>query len=154
MSKGYYKKNQEPDILHSIIVGIFKLLWWLISLPFKGIKFGRGKTGLSLDEKAYIINKRTEIERMLSSQNQYELKHAVLEADKLVDYCLRAKGFGGETFADKLRSSQQFLSQDLYNQLWQGHKVRNQIAHEQNLQTSNQELVNAAKKLLRYSETI
>jgi hypothetical protein len=154
MSKNYYKKNQQPDILQTIILGIFKLIWWLVTLPFKGVKFGKGKSGLTLDERAYVINKRTEIGKMLASQNQFELKHAVMEADKLVDYCLQIKGFAGTTFADKLRSSQQFISHDLYNQLWQGHKTRNQIAHEQNLQISDQELVSAAKKLLRYTEAL
>jgi len=150
--KGKRNKNNQPDILQTIVVGIFKLLWWLVTLPFKGFKLGKGKSGLSLEDRNYIASKRHEIESLFRSQSVIELKHAVMEADKLADFVLKAKGFQGETFADRLRSAQSFLSSSLYNQLWQGHKVRNQIAHESELTIMNSELREAAEKLLKFTQ--
>ncbi|MEI6498611.1 MAG: hypothetical protein WCO23_01485 [bacterium] len=138
-------KNQQQDILFVIIAGIFKMLWWLITLPFKGIK---KRNDLSVSDRAYISSKREEIERNLQSQNIFELKHALIEADKLLDYTLEKRGFAGKTVADKLKEAQQFLSQDIYNQLWQGHKTRNQAVHEHGINISENQLKEATKKLL------
>lgn len=152
MSKRYYKN--QSTFLETIVVGFFKALWFLVSLPFRGIKWSRGKTGLSVEERNYITSKRLEIEKMLSSENQIELRHAVMEADKLADYTMKQKGYMGETFADRLRSAEDSIPKNIYNDAWQGHKVRNQIAHEQELRIVNNELRDAARKLLSYLKTL
>jgi len=144
-----YKKYNQSDPLQLIVVGLFRLLWWIATLPFKGLVRGK-KKGLSLNDRNYLASKRQEIERLTGSQSEIELKHAVMEADKLVDYAFKAKGFAGETFADRLRSAQSSLNPALYNELWQGHKVRNQIAHEQGVSFSDRELKEAVTKLLMY----
>ena len=147
-------KKNDPTVLEVIIVGIFKALWWLIKLPFKGLKFGVGKSGLSVEDRNYLVTKRQQIESTLNSASEIELKHAVMEADKLVDYALKAQGYSGETFADRLRNAQKFIIYNVYDELWQGHKVRNQIAHEHEAKITNQELANAARKLLNYTKTV
>lgn len=149
----YRKKNQQT-ILEIIVVGIFKGIWFLLTLPFRGIKFGRGKSGLSVEERNYVTGKRLEIEKMLDSKNEIELKHAVIEADKLVDYTLKTKGYAGETFADRLRNAQDSINPSVYNSIWQGHKVRNEIAHEQELRIKNSELREATTKLINYLKNI
>lgn len=150
MSKKQYK-NQQPDILSTIVVGIFRMLWWVICLPFKGL--GR-KKGLTVTDRQFILARQDEIERNLKSSNIFELKHALIEADKLLDYVLEKKGFMGVTLADKLKAAQHSLSHENYNQLWQGHKIRNQVVHEHGYQISNSELRTAATKLLNYTKTL
>ena len=146
MSKNY-KKNQGPTLLEAIFVGIFKGLWFLISLPFKK----RGKRGgLSAQNQAEISAKRQEIESLLSSDNEYELRHAVMEADKLIDHVLKLKGFGGETFADRLRNAEEYIDHNTYQSIWEGHKVRNTLAHEHDASISKEELRGSANKLLKY----
>ncbi len=151
--KGKRNQNQQT-ILEIIVIGLFKALWWLVSLPFKGIKFGVNKVGMSLEDRNYVVTKRHQIESMLNTNSEIELKHLVIEADKLVDYVLKAQGYSGETFADRLREAQSSVNQNLYNEIWQGHKVRNQIAHENEYQISNIELSAAANKLLEYTKAI
>lgn len=140
------KKNQRT-VLEVIFVGFFRGLWWLVSLPFK--KRGR-KAGLTSADRNHIISKRQEIESLLSSDSIIELKHAVLEADKLVDFIFKIKGYGGETFADRLRSAEKFMDRGTYESLWYGHKIRNQIAHDDN-KIEKSVLVSSARKLLNYS---
>ena len=86
----------------------------------------------------------------MKSENIIELKHAVLEADKIVDFKLKATGSQGETFADRLRSLEENIARSLYNEIWQGHKIRNQIAHEDEPRISRNELRAAANKLINY----
>lgn len=147
----YKKKNESPTILEVIFVGIFKALWFLIKLPFRGIK---KKQGISTENKTYIITKRQEIESLLASESEIELKHAVMEADKLVDYILKLKNYAGETFADRMRSAQGAIDSNTCDRIWQGHKIRNQLAHEQGFQISKQELREATSKLLNYTKSI
>lgn len=150
-SGNYKKKSEGPTILEVIFVGIFKALWFLIKLPFKGIK---KKQGISTENKSYIITKRQEIESLLNSESEIELKHAVMEADKLVDYVLKLKNYAGETFADRMRSAQGAIDSSTCDRVWQGHKIRNQLAHEQGFQVSKQELRQATSKLLSYTKSI
>lgn len=151
MSQKNYKKNQGPTLLEVIVVGIFKGLWFLVSLPFK--KRGK-KRGISGHDQAEIMAKREEIERLLSSDNEYELRHALFEADKLVDYILKLKGYGGETFADRLRNAESYIDQNTYQLIWAGHKVRNTLAHEHDARITKAELKQAVYDLMKYTKQI
>lgn len=56
------------------------------------------------------------------------LRHAVSEADKLLDYVMKGSGYRGNTMADRLRHAQKKLSDR--NATWEAHKLRNALAHE------------------------
>ena len=144
----YYKKNQ-PTVLESLIVGIGRGIWFLVSLPFRK----RKKAGLSSEDRNYIIKKRYEVKVMLKSDNNYELRHAVIEADKLVDFILRKKGYGGKTFADRLRNAEGNINHNLYQNIWHGHKIRNQIAHDDS-DINKEILIRSAKILLNCAEVV
>lgn len=146
MSKRY---KYEPTMAETILRAIFKALWFLISLPFKK---GATKKGISLADRNDILVQRSKIESLLNSENEYELKHALMEADKLVDHVLKLKGYAGETFADRLRSAEQYIDSNVYQALWEGHKVRNTLAHEHDAKISKEELREATKKLLKYNK--
>ncbi|MCX6812063.1 MAG: hypothetical protein NTW79_00355 [Candidatus Berkelbacteria bacterium] len=138
-------KNNQQSAEQKIVVGIFRGIWWLISLPFRGIKKTKK---LSLEDQKYLIAKKNEIGEMLKSENQLELRHAVMEADKLVDWNLRARNYRGQTFADRLRLAKQKMPREVYNSIWAGHKVRNRIAHEDG-EISAGELKSAVYNLLK-----
>lgn len=144
-SKKY--KNQGPTILETIIVGIAKGLWYLVSLPFKG---KTGRRGMSQADRNEINAKRHEIESLLNSDNEYELRHAVMEADKLVDHVLKIKNYQGDTFADRLRSAEHHIDRATYQSIWEGHKVRNTLAHEHDARIGKSEIKQAINNLLKY----
>ena len=146
MSK-HYKKNQGPTLLETIFVGIFKGLWFLVSLPFK--KKGK-RRGLSSRDQAEINAKKQEIKKLVLGDNEYELKHAVMEADKLVDHVLKLKGYNGETFADRLRNAEKYIDHNTYQAIWAGHKTRNTLAHEHDAKISSDEIKTAVSNLLKY----
>ena len=148
------KQKYNNDVFQTIVVGVGRMLWWLISLPFRGVKFGKIRSKVTVLEQNYIASKRLEIEKSLMTENQIELRNAVMEADKLVDYAMKVQGYAGQTFADRLKNAQVNLSQSLNNEIWHGHKIRNQIAHESNLAVSNFEMKEAAQNLLKYTRNI
>ncbi len=150
MAKNYKNKN-DKTFLEIIFIGLFKAIWWLVQLPF-GKK--SKKSSLTQSERNQIIQKRIVIEDLLGSKSRIELTHALFEADKLVDYVLKTCRYRGETFADRLRSSEHNIDPDIYNMIWQGHKVRNQLAHETDTNVSDVEIKNATVKLLRFLKNV
>lgn len=55
------------------------------------------------------------------------LKTALMEADKLLDYCMIARGFKGDTVGDRLKSGGSKFKN--LNAVWSAHKLRNELAH-------------------------
>lgn len=58
------------------------------------------------------------------------LKQALVEADKLLDYVLKAKGYYGDGMADRLKKAQSHFTHR--EAVWSAHKLRNTMVHEIN----------------------
>ncbi|OQA03908.1 MAG: hypothetical protein BWY68_00600 [bacterium ADurb.Bin400] len=149
MTKHYSKKNQQtfPELL---IMGVFRLVWGLVKLIFQGFK---PKARLTVADRNYMVSKRLEIETMANSNNIHELRQAVFEADKLVDFALKKQGFAGNNMGERLRSAASSVERGLYHNLWQGHKLRNELAHE-SVSHGQGELREAVQRLLRYISSV
>lgn len=145
------RNQQNQTFLETVVLGIFHVIGQLFKLVL-GIKSKR--KGLTTAERGTVIERRRKIEAMLQSPNVNELRQAVFEADKLVYFILDTMGFAGQSFAEKLRSAEQSMDKMTYNTLWQGHKVRNQLAHESDVEISEQALRDAAGKLLGYTKSV
>lgn len=65
----------------------------------------------------------------VNSESPAEWKLGILEADNMLDSILESEGYRGESLGEKLKSMD---PADLrsYQDAWEAHKVRNQIAHE------------------------
>lgn len=61
-------------------------------------------------------------------ENESANQMAVLSADKLLDRALKARGFAGDTMAERMKKAEhQFKDK---KSVWLAHKLRNRIAHE------------------------
>lgn len=59
---------------------------------------------------------------------------AVMNADKLLDRALKERGFKGTTMGERMTSaSRVFTKRDA---VWAAHKLRNRLAHEENVRLS------------------
>lgn len=68
---------------------------------------------------------------------------AIVNADKLLDMALKARGFKGETMGERLKSAHSQLRNQ--NAVWVAHKIRNKIVHEPDVKLSQQATRNALK---------
>lgn len=59
---------------------------------------------------------------------------AVINADKLVDKALQERAFKGQTMGERMKSAQKTWSKA--NDVWSAHKLRNKIAHDNNVSVS------------------
>jgi|SRR3989344_361148 len=68
------------------------------------------------------------IQKDLAKSEHKDYKLAIIEADGLVDYVLKAYGYQGETMSDRIRAVRH---QDVpsLEHLWDAHKIRNEAVH-------------------------
>jgi len=69
------------------------------------------------------------IETHFYKGSENDMKVAILEADKVLNEALRAAGVPGIQLGDRLKRARASQIPNL-DDLWQAHKLRNQIAHE------------------------
>jgi hypothetical protein len=74
------------------------------------------------------------IEKQLNRAEPSSFHLTVLNADKLLDQALRERRIKGETMGERMRTVKDSWSNA--NAVWSAHKLRNQIAHESDVQVS------------------
>lgn len=105
-------------LLFIIVIVIGVVLLAIIALTRKSPR------GINRDE---FRSKWLAIESSLGSTE--DSRHmAILNADKLLDAALKARGFKGETMGERMKSANKTFRHN--NAIWAAHKLRNQIAHE------------------------
>lgn len=114
------------------IIFVFAAIIVLGGLLFAVITFT--KKGTKHLDKSYYQTRWLALENQLSRDNESSYTATVLEADKLVDAALRQRGFSGSTMGERLKSAGKELPSAQY--IWWSHKLRNRIAHEDNVRIS------------------
>ncbi len=71
-----------------------------------------------------------EINKKINSSSSSDWKIAVIEADKLFDNALTKKGYPGSSVGEKLSQMVPADLPELYEDVWESHKIRNRIVHE------------------------
>lgn len=75
-------------------------------------------------------------------------KHALIEADKLLDFVLKKRGFEG-SLGDKLKRAEKWFSRS--EDIWVAHKLRNRCVHEVGFDVTETE---ARKAISHYKQAI
>lgn len=117
------RRKNETDFFSSVLLILARALWSLVIWPFR-----RGRTR-RIDQAVYRAHWRT-IAATGQTANDHARKQAILDADKLVDQVFRDLSIPGKTFGERLRAAEGRLHKTTYQDLWDAHKLRNQIAHE------------------------
>jgi len=63
------------------------------------------------------------------------MQFAILQADKLLDKALKESGYKGKTMGERMTSASRIFSKP--DNVWSAHKLRNKIAHEQNVNVNS-----------------
>lgn len=148
----YYKSKKQAGVLETIIMSLLKGLWFLISWPFK--KILKIKDQKSKIDKIANLEKWMEIEKLLESGDEIHARQAVIEADKFFDSILIMLGSQGKTFADRLRNFENHFNRNIYQSVWNAHKVRNQISHEMDHKLSASEAKSALNNFRKGLENL
>jgi hypothetical protein len=110
-----------------LLVSIFYLLFQLKELErIRKVKIIRTVEQESVPQ---IDPRWASIQEHMKSDNPAEWRLAIIEADTILDDITRRMGYPGDTLGERLK---QIEPSDFFTlqRAWEGHKVRNRIAHE------------------------
>ena len=122
------------DNIIIIAIGLF-ILFDILLVTY--IFYKRKKKGLSKSEKEKLVTQWRKIKA------DSDMRHAVMDADKLLDLILARKGYTGP-LGEKLKRSRALFS-DL-NGVWSAHKLRNRLAHELDMNLSSSQAQTALRQ--------
>lgn len=135
-----HRKSTEQQIIE----GIFKGLWYIISLPFSGLK--KKKSVASID-RSEIEERWQSVVSLSETDDPHQLSQSIIMADKLLDAVLTARGVSGQSLGERLKSAKNlYIDSQVYQNTWEAHKLRNLIAHELSHQINLQEGKGAIEK--------
>jgi hypothetical protein len=87
------------------------------------------------------VKKINEISKIFNSTKEpMILSSLLIESDKLLDHALKMSGTKGNTMGERLKSAKNRFDRDSYHRVWEAHKLRNRIAHEQNVTFKTNEI--------------
>lgn len=127
-------------ILFATVLVIGGLVLAVISMRPRGKRY--------LDVESYRV-KWLSIEQALKPDNHESYHLAILNADKLLDKALKERGMSGNTMGERMKSAQKIWTNA--NHVWTAHKLRNQIAHESDVQV---ELVTTKRALVAFKQAL
>jgi hypothetical protein len=76
-----------------------------------------------------IIRDWKNVRLLLSQKGPSQLRQALIVADKSLDNALRDI-VDGDTMGERLKNAEKMFDKDLYNKIWEAHKIRNTLVHE------------------------
>ncbi len=87
----------------------------------------------------YFKKKWRELQKQCAKPETWPL--AIIQADILLSEALKKKRFKGKTMGERLVSAQRSLTNN--DGVWFGHKLRNQLVHEPDLELREKDVKNA-----------
>lgn len=87
------------------------------------------KYNLSSEKEEALRSSWQKVEELLSLGKPSQLKQGVIESDKITDSVLKELCYGS-SMGERLKSARELFDRDVYNGLWEAHKVRNSLVHE------------------------
>lgn len=80
-------------------------------------------------DKDKIAGEWGRVEELVETGRPSAFKEAIILADKLLDYALTQIS-SGETMGERLKNARGGFPPDIYQGLWDAHKMRNALVHE------------------------
>jgi hypothetical protein len=127
-------------------MGFFQFLKKLIA-PYPPARL---RVNLSVQDREEIKRKWAEVEQLIKLGKPSNFKTAILEADKLLGHVLKLLGYRGQTMGDRMKSiKRDDHEKDFFDDMWQAHKVRNEMVHNVSYEVMDFEARKAIKQFER-----
>lgn len=114
--------------MDSLLLILFAAILIVGAVMLAGVT-GLGRSRSRLD-RAY-FQKQWNVIESYKKNGSAGWQLAIFEADKLLDHALRTLSYGGETMGDRLKDARRTFHNN--DAVWSAHKLRNRLAHEQNV---------------------
>ena len=123
------------------IVLVFNIIYLIWKMSLFGQRVKQLTKGSSTSPESYEAfelmpeaMRLTEIHKKISSDSSSDWKIAIIELDKILDKSLENKGFKGDGLGERLKQMAPSDLPEIYEEIWEAHKIRNRIVHEPNFE--------------------
>jgi len=98
---------------------------------------------LSESERMKVREMWGNVELLMADEREASWVKAVFEADKILDYALTARNISGANLGERLKNGKSLFSN--VQAAWDAHKLRNQLAHQVDVQLARYEAERAVR---------
>ena len=131
---GIYLSNLTWLEVISVLFSAFLIaliIYFVVKAGYISIRIDRFRDVILKSDMSGDVVRKTwdRVETHFYKGSENDMKVAILEADKILNEALRAAGVQGIQLGDRLKRARSSQIPNLED-LWQAHKLRNQIAHE------------------------
>jgi len=98
---------------------------------------------LSESERMKVREMWGNVELLMADEREASWVKAVFEADKILDYALTARNISGANLGERLKNGKSLFSN--VQAAWDAHKLRNQLAHQVDVQLARHEAERAVR---------
>jgi hypothetical protein len=104
--------------------------------------------------KVRIWNDMLEIEKLVKTKNPLTYRDIIIRSDQILSKSLQLRFNNQNTCGENLKKAKDIFEKNTYNKIWEVHKLRNEIIHENSEPTYSQVLdgynimKNAVNKIL------
>ena len=110
-----------------VIIGFIIFIVLAVGMLLYIGKMTRKRSGLDRED----FQRRWKRIEGLRAQGGAGWQLAIIEADSLLDQALKAAGHPGQTMGDRLKGARGVFRNN--DDIWNAHKLRNRLAHEQDI---------------------
>jgi len=110
------------------------------------LQFLSGKKEVSKRVASMVAKDWQEIEVLLKGDSPSQLKQSLILADRSLDSALKDL-VEGQTMGDRLKNAKNLFHPQLYDKIWQAHKLRNSLVHESGFEAQGFIIKSAVKSL-------
>jgi len=111
-----------------MIIGLIIIVFAALALlGFIAMSSAKPKTSVKTNFNPTLVQSRWS-ELKSGPDSPTGLKNKLIEADNLLDYVLKGRGYAGDTMAERLKKAQTNLPNR--EAVWKAHKLRNAVVHE------------------------
>jgi uncharacterized protein YutE (UPF0331/DUF86 family) len=107
-------------IIPIIILSLVAILFLLASI---------NNTHTQKKRKSHIYSKLENLYPQIESEDVIARRDAVIRLDNLLSKAFQARYNNNKSCADNLKDSKRLFKKNLYQELWDVHKLRNEIVH-------------------------
>lgn len=102
-----------------------------------------------LSWKKQVKQKIEKINKVSNNSDPNLALSSLVEADKLLDFTMIKCKFSGNTMGERLKNSQKRFEKELYQKIWEAHKLRNKAVHEMEFQPKSKDIKVAVSILIK-----
>lgn len=112
--------------MNNIAIPIIILCLLLLLFIFASINSKR----VNKKRKSHLLNKLKDLQKQIENNDPIIRRDGIIRLDNLLSKAFQSRYNNNKTCGDNLKDSKRLFNKKLYQEIWDVHKIRNEIVHK------------------------